>query len=272
MIRPVRIAYAAAIVMVVAACHKKDAGSCRTEAADLAQFLAHVEHAPDGLAIGSTKLVERGALPLLASVDAPVVVVRGAVTVSGHEVSTDAVGTDLVARAPGGHGYVLAVDAAEPWSKVVAVIGSAGGSGFDHVQLVFAHGGGDGSPPPRTPVDDELDAAFASGRASDLAALAKRTVTRCPALQATFGAVEPAGHAGDVILSGLAPALIDCECNVDMSELRSILYRLYAGPRPVGVLALVVTADAPPVRLPASTTWADASKQLSSPTASFGVL
>jgi hypothetical protein len=252
---------AIAIVVVVAGCSKKDAGSCRTDAAELAQFLAGVDRGPVALALGDTTLVERGELPTLTKVAWPSLTLHRAASIDGREVSVDEIGAALAARATSSRDYGLAIDASEAWSRVAAAIHAAKLAGFDRPHFVFARPD-KGTPPPRAPIDDQLDTVFAHRRVDEIAALANEAVSRCPALMKAFGSTSASTDKSAEILSQLTPALIDCDCNVDLAGLRSILYRLYSLPRPDSELVTTIEDGAPVVMLPAAMSWRDASQHI----------
>ena len=253
----------ASALVVIAGCHKKDAGSCRTDAVELSQFLAGVQHGPVELALQDTSLVTRGELPALTKIEWPSVVLHRAISIDGRDVSVDEVGAALAARAKGSHDYGLAIDAAETWDRVDAAIHAAKLAGFDRPHFVFARPDA-GTPPPRAPIDDQLDAVFAHRRVDELVALASETVSRCPSLVRAFGSTTASTDKSAEILSQLTPALIDCDCNVDLASLRSLLYRLYAMPRPETELVATIDSGAPVVMLPAAMPWRDASQHIDS--------
>ena len=248
------------VMLAVAGCHKKDAGSCRTDAAELAQFLAGLDHGPVELALRDTKLVERGELPALTKATWPNLILHGGIAIDGRDVSVDEIGAALGARGKGDYG--LAIDASETWGHVDAAIVAAKLGGFDRAHFVFARPG-KATPPPRVPIDDQLDAVFAHQHLDELLTLTNETVSRCPALVRTFGHVSPStGDKSAEILSELTPALLDCDCNVDLDALRSILYRLYSMPRPDTELVVTIADGAPVVMLPATMSWREASQHL----------
>jgi hypothetical protein len=79
-----------------------------------------------------------------------------------------------------------------------------------------------------------------------------------------FGAVAhtEGGSKADALIAGVAPALVECGCSVDMPNLRSALWRLLAVAPVVQVIAFDATTRSETLTLPGSTTWADAAARL----------
>ena len=91
-----------------------------------------------------------------------------------------------------------------------------------------------------------------------MANLAIRTAARCPDLVVALGDAFHALEPTDEITSHLTGALLSCNCDVDIPQLRSLLYRLYTRAPPVATLALVIDDAAQPVELPGTVSWRDA--------------
>jgi hypothetical protein len=172
--------------------------------------------------------------------------------------------------------YVL-VAAPTPWHEVVAVTAAIQRAGmapaFVFVQPVTT------KPPPPTRVDRELDALRgddnASNKAVAISEMISKRVTRCPALIEAFGhtsAYDGANRALQLARS-VAPALVACGCQVDIPELRSILFQVLFVPHPPRVIAFDASAPATPLALSAQTPWSEASQRLTAAirNASFAV-
>jgi hypothetical protein len=114
---------------------------------------------------------------------------------------------------------------------------------------------------------DELDRLTRGDRANaatQMARLMKEQFRSCPALAKVFDSIardEGGDKAGEMI-EGTGPALLDCNCSVDVPNVRSLLYRSLANTHPTTELVVRVMHDAPPLALPAATPWRDAAAKL----------
>ena len=162
--------------------------------------------------------------------------------------------------------YVL-IDEATSWRDVVHVVDAAAKTGFTAPIFVF------GlpvtiTPPPRAPVDDELDRIgsddYTRNKATAFAEITQKQVAECPSLIALFGAVasDDSESKSAIIVEGIAQALIDCRCNVPMADFRSTMFRLLVIPNPMRGLALDPDAPKQRIALRGTTPWSVASKQL----------
>ena len=260
-----------AITVLLAACGGKSANECRTEAESLATLLRETPHEMSPLMPQQdVTLVKRSDLRDAGTWKAIVVVATAERTTSqGSPIGGAGDLRDLLElRRNGGatkdYGVYFQLDRATPWSKVVELVDA---KRVGHTQIGFAFATGDKlTPPPRTPIDDKLDALMsgpANNRAVELARLIETTITDCPALTEEFGKVgESTESKADIIIKGLAPALVECKCDVDMPALRSVMWRLMAVEPNLKVLAFDATSGAK-LAFPAATTWEVASKRLS---------
>jgi len=116
------------------------------------------------------------------------------------------------------------------------------------------------TPPPRSPVDDKLDAfgKDSAVNARKLGELTREIIEPCPPLVQAFGSFKGV----DGLVSSIAPALIECDCKVDIASLRSLVWRVVAIAPTVQVIAFDDTTRDKTLALPRATTWAEASKQI----------
>lgn len=159
----------------------------------------------------------------------------------------------------------LVVDEATSWGTVVDVVSTARRAGFTRPSFVFVLPS-TGTPPPRAPIDDEIDKLVAGppdNVATSFAEMVSQEVKRCPAATKVFGAVGgvEADNKAEYIAEAIPEALVECDCNVDLPNLRAVLWRVMVTPNPPRVLALDPDAPAETIKLPASTTWKDAAKR-----------
>jgi len=273
----------AAIVLVVASgCSSSKGPSCAEQALELDRFLSAMDHEPSIFQFSKKlKLVTRDDLPVLKAVYAPTVEVQTrefvfeGLLVGPDELAerlaarrqqlADAVARGREARDP--DRVYLLVDESAPWDRVVAAVEAAAAGGFTTVAFVFAHTA-NLKPPPRSPIDDELDkidaADGASGKATKLAETVKGVIKACPAMIEAFGRVaarDSDDKAGSLIQS-IQPALVDCDCKVDIPALRSVMWRILANTKPVAEVRVAVDRGAKPLALPATTPWREAQKRL----------
>lgn len=160
--------------------------------------------------------------------------------------------------------YVL-VDEATPWSAVVSAVGIAATEGFTAPAFVFEQPQ-TVTPPPRTSIDDRLDQILkteSGNRATELAREMSKIIAGCRALEQAFGAVGPveADNKAMMLSRAIAPSLVECNCNVDVPALRSLMFRVIYVPRPPRVIAFDPKATAETLAFPGDTTWAEASKR-----------
>lgn len=268
-----------ALLLVVAACSKGiSADECRTEAEGLSKLLMDTPHEPGAfMPQREVTLVRRTDLKQERSIPySPVLVIGKDVLVyRGRLLEGKA---DLQEELTTAHAKLkeyrqqdparlhFQIDRGVPWSKVVDATDAALAAGFTLQGFAFDTGA-KLTPPPRTAIDDKLDALMkrddAGNKATELAKMISDVIEGCPALKEKFGtvAIESTESKADVLIKGLAPGLIECKCKVDMGELRSVMWRLLAVEPGIQVL-LFDAADGDELALPGATTWEEASKKL----------
>ena len=163
---------------------------------------------------------------------------------------------------------VVKVKADVPWSRVVALAEALEAEGDIHpIWLVpRAH---KGTPPPRTPADDELDKLLAKApsneTAMEYAKMMSKLAEPCAPLKKAFGsvsAVEDPNTRADILIAATGESLPECNCNVDLPALRSLMYRILDDPEPSDPRKVTLTKGGKPIALPAATPWKDAVQQL----------
>lgn len=246
----------------------KSPSECRAQAEELGTFLMTTPHGSIVyVKTPELELVKRTGLTARPDETSMILTVtRKDVMFRGMPVRTLDEVIDRVRRLrPGLDHAELQIDRATPWSKVVELVDGLRGNGFTKLGLEFDNGA-TLPPPPRSSVDDKLDAIINgpddNERAVKIAKLAEDVIKDCPALMRDMGRVssETAESKADVIIKSLAPALIECGCDVEMPALRSIMWRLTNSPPNVNVITFDPnTGDK--LALPGATTWDDASKR-----------
>jgi hypothetical protein len=265
------------VLLLLVACGKKQS-DCIAEANELSHFLTTMDHDPPILGLDDVKLLSRPELPHTRLVRAAGIVIGPkATTLDGRAVTDEALAEALdrerrfiesyprLAKEP--RRVYLAIDEAAPWQRVVSVVSVAKTAGFVTAAFAFARPAAT-PPPPRAPVDDDLDGimkdASASDRATKVAKLTSEAVKSCDALMREFGSVAATeGDKADIILHAVGPALVECNCNTDLPTVRSLMWRIAGNPHPVNVLEVDLDPHVTPLELPATTPWREASKHLS---------
>ncbi len=269
---------------ILVACGKSKP-DCKHQVDELVKLLRSVDHDPQFIEVADDiHLVQRTDLPHEALVSGPVIVLNAtSISYQGHlaedavalrarleasfrQLQEDSGAGKLGPHLQWDHRVYLEVDRDVRWGTVAAVAGAAADAGFERAMFVLARPG-NVPRPPRAPIDDELDRIMtgdSSTKAVQLAKLVGKQVEACKPLLRVFGNVasEEAGDKAGAIIDGMGPALLECDCNADMANLRSAMYRLVANEHPVSVLALSRAHDATPVELPATMAWADAAGKL----------
>jgi len=267
------------VVVALAACGKSKA-ECRTEAESFGKLLAAADLSPSFIQVDDTlHLVERTDLRPPEFHTAPIVYVTATkITYQGklvnaddlvpllaaaHAQVVDAIETGKVPRnhPPDPRHVYLVIDAATPWSQVVAAVDTAAKAELTAPMFVF------GVPvtwkaPPRAPIDTELDKIVndedGANKATRFAEVTKRLVERCPSVVELFGQVASVEMDKTAYISTELPkALIDCGCKVDMPDFRATMWRLMVNPHPTRVLAMDPDAPATPIAAAGSKLWRD---------------
>jgi hypothetical protein len=262
-----------AVLLATTACGKSTE-ECRTEAEAVGKLLMETPHEASAFRLApDVTLVERGDLKATAAADSIVVVANAReVSFEGTVVSDLA---DLRVRLAQlrerrrtkPDEIYFQLDRATPWSKVVELVDTARAAHLPIVGFAFATGE-KLAPPPRAPIDDQLDRVMngsdgPANQAVEIAKLMEPVVEDCPALQRVFGAVasDSTESKADLLIKALAPALIECRCKVDIPSLRSLMWRVTAT-APIKVV-VVEANGGDTLALPGATTWEQAGKQLS---------
>ncbi len=271
------------LLLALTACGSgKSKETCRAEAAAMKTLFAEANLEPPGIWIDAKMhLVQRSDISA-APAYAPEIDVRANEIQFERQVITklDDLGARLEAsfregadeiersglkrrpNPPDERNINLVFDASTPWQTVVGVVGAARRAGFTRPSFVFGLPT-KGSPPPRAPIDDDIDKLLdepAGTVATKFAEMVSKEVKGCPAAIKVFGAVgaEASDNKAAYFAEAIPDALVECNCNVDIPNLRSLLWRIMATPNPPRVLAFDPDAPAEPIALPASTSWKDA--------------
>lgn len=264
-----------------------DGKQCRTEADELTRWLGTLNLEPQLFMVDAVRLVSRTDLDSRRLVEGPVVTIGADETSYQGQLAGD--GEVLASLLTDSHQRIaddlkrgrfaggvppeprllhLLVDEAATWERVVAVVEVAHRAGFTMPSFVFRPPPGPSTRPPRTALDDRMDALerdHAERKSASLApARGKSILERCPAATRLFGelGVMETGDKAEALVRGIGPALVDCSCKVDLPALRSMLWHLLNNANPVRGISMESSPDAPPIALPASTMWWEASKHL----------
>jgi hypothetical protein len=279
-----------ALVLVLAVACGKSKAACKTDVADLMKFLRTMDHSMSVVQVDDeVHLAVRADLPAGDLVSAPVVDVSPGRLVYQGQLVADAIELAVQLKTSAeriqhdidsghtphdfvwDHRVYLVIDADAPWGTVAAVAAAAASSGFDHAYVMFARGS-PVAPPPRSSVSDELDRVLrdpnGGNKATELAHVVKDVVKSCPDIERAFGATasEAGADKAAVLIEGIGPALLACDCNLDMPAFRSAMWVLMGNPKPTTALALVLAKDGKPLEFPATAKWRDASKALAAGT------
>ena len=271
------------MLLLLVACGKKHS-DCIAEANELSHFLTTMDHDPPILGLDDVKLLARPELPHTKLVRAPGIVVGATkTTLDGRAVTDDQLAEALdrerrfvesvprLAKEP--RRVYLAIDEAAPWQRVVSAVSVAQRAGFVKGGFAFARPAAT-PPPPRAPIDDDLDQIMKddnpSDRATKVAKLTSEAIKSCDALMHELGSVAATeGDKADIILHAVGPALVECNCNTDLPAVRSLMWRIAGNPHPVNVLEVDLDPRVNPLELPAATPWREASRHLSTHTAAL---
>jgi hypothetical protein len=275
------------VIALVAACGKSKA-TCKAEVADLMTLFRTMDRSPPLAVPADVHLVERPELPVFDGVYAPVVIARATgfefrgehldelgLTVRLAEVwnkQRDDIEAGKVPRDfKWDHRVYVLIDRDTPWSAAVTTVRVASLAGYTKWIAVFSKP----SPvaqPPRSAVSDQLDKILkddgGGNQATAIAKLMSDVVRSCPAMGKAFGAVgsEENADKGKVLIEATEPALIECNCDIDLPSFRSVFVAIGANFHPLTVLRLELDEKIKPLALPGTTPWRDAVKQLTTAT------
>jgi hypothetical protein len=280
-----------AAAVVLTGCGKSKS-ACKTEAHELATYLRAMDHTPASIKVpDDVHLAARPELPSMNEAEnAPVVFVRAAgIEFRGEhpsvveleaklaEVATktqdDITAGKVPKRFVWDHRIYVAIDRDAPWSSVAAVAGAAAKAGYVKWIAMFAKP----SPvaaPPRSAISDKLDKLLADdsvdNKATEIARMTSDVIKTCPALGKAFGAVSSdEGDKAAELIEAIEPALVDCNCDLDVPSLRSVFFSIAGNLHPIGTIAVQLDDSATPLAFPSATPWHDVAPKLAAGTAWF---
>lgn len=254
----------------------KDAAVCRREAAELSQLLATMDHEPPGFYGSGITLVSRSDVPPTPPPSGiEIHVTREGALYLGEPLDAPGVRDRLErdARRPRGgteRGLLYLVIAEDArWADVAHATAVGWEADLVELALAFARPPVPVTPPPRSRIDDDLerirDSVEPGQKATELARLLQGVVRGCPALVRAFGSV--AGVEGeskaDTLMRAIEPALVECNCSLDMRSLSSALFWLLYVDKPTSAFRITLAADGEPIELPPDTPWRDAHARFS---------
>jgi len=269
-------------VAILVGCKGK--ASCKADVDELMSFLRGMDHSMPLVWDDDFHVVQRPDLPRkephtgkvvyvaktvrMFGAEVPLAELEERLAIEHHKVEEDIKYGHFSRGNPPDPGEVtLVIDAAATWDTVVHVTDAAVAAGFAHPAIAFGVPV-TGKPPPRQPVDDKIDEIKnmpdASNKAAALAKLMTGIVKDCKALQRSFGrvsAVEGEDKA-QVLIDEMGPALLECNCDVDIPALRNVFFAVANNSHPTTVIHLDLTKGGKQIALPAATPWSEASKQL----------
>lgn len=274
-----------ALLVCVVGCGKS-AKECKTEAEAFGKALHDAPHEPEMFMLTGRHLVQRPDLAAEKTLYAPAIdIKKSEVSYQGQLIDTrEALQAKLEATRQSAADAVdrgmrdidpelvyLVIDDDATWDQVVLAFDAAEAAGMVKQAFVF-----DLpvklTPPPRTSLDVELDKLQADPDASDKASKVAKMVSdrigRCKPLQKLFGqvsAVESGASKADIIIAGMPAALVECGCDVDMPQLKSVMWRLLVTEHSPRVYKFAPRVRDETIALPATTTWAEASKKFVRP-------
>jgi hypothetical protein len=272
----------AMLVLAAAACGGgKDPGVCRREAHELGELLATIGQDMPAFYAGDATLVTRADIPPVWPGYGPMIVLTADEATYNGEPFDSREAADRLAserevahmRAAGGRPVddelvVLVIDEAARWADVARIAQTLHERGFRRPALAFARPPSPVTRPPRSKIDDELDAIIASDDASNkatrFAKLVEKVIKGCPPLGKAFGAVAAVDgeSKAETIIRAIEPSLVKCNCNVDMPSFSSAMFRLLYVEKPQSFLRITLDPTATPLVLPPETLWRDANAKL----------
>lgn len=172
-------------------------------------------------------------------------------------------------RGPDARKLYVVIDRAARWERVVPVAAAAHRAGFTAASFLFARTPAT-PPPPRTWVDEELDRRGPDrldGDNADADAILRiaNAVLTCDSFKEPFHRFHEMSPS-EYMIQRTPQQVVECNCDLDMAALRSLMWRLLGTAHPVTLLDTALTPSAAPLQLPAATPWGDASAALSART------
>jgi hypothetical protein len=251
----------ATFLVLVSACGGKER-QCGPDAYELEEYLKRIDKGHYWLPLEGMKLVERTDLEKRFALHSLAARLRrGGVEQALSEVVMQ---RGAFQRGVNTEQLALLIDEDVPWDDIVRVAQGASGVGVQKLVFVFAAKPAV-EPPPRHKIDDDLDRAEKEpgGRAQRYADIGKSLIDSCVPLSKAFGKVAFSDADRETqLIKAVTPALLECDCKIDMPALRSWLYRVLSS-KPV-VFMDVTISDASPnkIELPPETQWREAQKKL----------
>jgi biopolymer transport protein ExbD len=286
-----------AVLVFLVGCEKveQNAPDCKASADELAAFLAASDHERpilwdselDRLHLVMRTDLPRGAVaraPIVeVSVDLPDRVVHNGEQLSLHDLAEHLADdaraiADGVASGPSREltpiqrtRLVLAIDQRAAWGVVAGVAEVAASAGFDHIAFLFERPAAT-APPPRTAIDDEMDALASRQHPTDLASdrrerearfIASKLIRSCESVPRLLDSIgRSSGDRAEMLIRGISAALVECKCDVDMPSLRSQLWQRIGTRHPTSALEITLLRAARRIDRPAATPWREVSQQL----------
>jgi len=259
-----------ACLVAIAGCgaSKEKQARCRAQADELGRMLATAER--HDYSVSSelrATLAMRGDLPRHPEVfDRPTIYVQQ----TGYRIHDDSFPDvralverlkDIRRHDRDPRVLVLAIDARTPWPQVVELVRVAATEGFSSPAFVFA------APvppdPPRAPIDDEIDKTLAAGSPGGLGNILRRTLAGCSAATRVYDDMmsEYAKTTlvnESLLVNGIPPALVECGCDVDVANVRAVLWRILHSTNATREVRFDADAPKRQIALPAQATWQDA--------------
>jgi hypothetical protein len=277
-----RYVFVAAAIVLGGCGGKRSDPACRASADELTRFLNAMDHDVSVVWTDELRLVTRDDLPKGPTFHAPILklgpttIVFQSEFIDGRAELAERLTVTYEQTAdhfrkypqhdlPAASDLHLVIDEAVAWETVVWVVETLHEARFDAPFFVFARPPAT-PPPPRTWLDDELDrmhtANLSDGRAA-ASGLRSRVLRSCGAITRAFestAAVE--GDKVEHLIRAIGPALVQCNCDVDLAALRTLMWRLAGNPHPTSALRIALARDASGIALPAATPWREASQRL----------
>jgi hypothetical protein len=254
---------------------------CSTDAEALTKLLRDAPHDPEWFPLSGRHLVSRTEpSDQKIAAHAPVIDIRKGETVYQGQLSSP---EDLRERLTLAHQKLVedamdpllvyfVIDADATWGHVVAAFDAAEAAGMTKPTFVFEQPM-TVSPPPKTALDVEIDRMVAvdgvydNAKMEEIGSKIREKTKDCASLNKLYeqiGAMET-GDKAEALLAELPAALMACECKVDMPQLRSNLWRLLVPQRITRGFPFSPGVREQTIALPATTSWAEASKQFVRP-------
>lgn len=264
---------------------------CRAEADALTSWLGTLNLEPEIFTLDGLRLVRRVDLDRRRLADGPIVMIGSDRTIyEGHLIGEDddlarrlVVSQQMIAgqhergpatglAVPDPRRLYLLIDDAAPWQRVVAAVESAHRAGFTMPIFAFTPPHGPSTRPARTTFDDRIDEIERRRVASEILPLTSprsdSLFERCAPATRLFdqiGAMEY-GDKAQALVRQIGAALVDCDCQVDLPVLRSMLWHLLNHANPVRGIEVELSRAAAPIVLPGTTPWRVASERLTTAT------